>query len=201
MKRISVIAAVGLIITLLFLSFTAPSLGQGTTSTSIPATVEVAATMDVVPENCGELPDPIDIDPMIQGVVGMWPLWIAVPNANTEAKAILWMPDFHYHSEEALKGWWSTKVGWFVAKSYTGKVKVTGYNLADHSPIYFEFIDPLTDTAILDSAKPSGFIKGIDNFAFFPSGVWVSKAGCYIVKAEWDTGLWQQTIAVGTVKQ
>src|SRR5262249_949207 len=99
-----------------------------------------------------------------------------------------------------LPGWWRTKMAWFVSDSYKGAVKVRGYNLKDNSPIYINWNrDELLTTAELDPRKTFSSVAGMQGWAFFPSSVWVSKAGCYSIEAEWDGGAWRQVVAVGYV--
>lgn len=167
--------------------------------TPLAPSIEVAAQMDAVPSNCGILAKPTAIDPLIPHAIGTWPVWVGVPDADDNSKGIMFVPNEHYQRNRQLEGWWSTKVGWFVSPSYTGEVKIQAYNLADNSPMYFDSSQDLSTTMTLNSAKPGGFVTGLDNWAFFPSNVWVSKAGCYRLEAEWDGGLWQQVIAVGNL--
>ncbi len=93
-------------------------------------------------------------------------------------------------------------MAWFVNTNYHGKVKLSAYSLTDHSPVYFETGDQhnnMVTTAELDSATPGGIIPDFpDKWAFFPTHIWVSKAGCYRIQAEWDSGSWQQVIAIGS---
>jgi hypothetical protein len=180
-----------------------PQTGQSqsaATSTAV-ATVEVAAEMGKMPSDCGQLAEPIVPDPNFGRAIGAWPIWVALPNnAGNETRGVLGMPDQHYIKDSHLEGWWAMKVGWAIKDTYKGEVKVQGFNVADHSPIYFQFAgDPVT-TAVLNPAKPGGSASGL-NLAFFPSYVWVSKAGCYRIQAEWDGGSWQQVIAVGAAER
>ncbi len=164
-------------------------------------TVEVAATMDYAPTNCGVLAESMAIAPNIPHAVGTWPIWIAMPSAGSGSKGVLFVPNQHYQTDSQLKGWWSTKVAWFIADSYQGEVHLRAFNVADNSPMYFVVGEnELTDHATLNPEHPGGFAEGTGNWVFFPSNVWVSKAGCYRVEAEWDGGLWQQVIAVGNVE-
>ncbi|MCC6896149.1 MAG: hypothetical protein IT321_25220 [Anaerolineae bacterium] len=167
--------------------------------TPLAPEVQVAAQMDFAPDDCGILPEPMAIDPLIPQAIGAWPLWVAVPNAGEASKAVLFVPNEHYQQNKQLEGWWSTKVGWFISPSYVGDVQVSAYNLADDSPIFFDAADELAATMTLNPAVPGGFVEGLDAWAFFPSNLWVSKAGCYRLEARWEGGLWQQVIAVGSL--
>jgi hypothetical protein len=184
-----------LLLLLMFL-MTQPGKSQSTTDPTPTLTVEVAAEMEAVPSDCGILAEEMTIDPMITHAIGTWPIWVALPNEAGSTKGILSMPNKHYQENPQLEGWWSTKVAWFIDPSYTGEVRLQGFNVDDNSPIYFEF-DELTTLAAINPAEPGGFADGLEAWAFFPSYMWVSKAGCYRLQAEWDGGLWQQIIAVG----
>ena len=175
-----------------------PQTGQSQSADATAlATVEVAPELGSIPANCGQLAEKLVPDPAVGPAIGAWPIWAAVNGGGQEGKAALGMDDLHYIKDEHLPGWWGTKVGWVIRDSYKGEVKVQGYNLADHSPMYFQFRgDPVT-TAVLNPARPGGSAAGLQHWSLFPSYVWVSKAGCYRLQAEWDGGSWQQTIAVG----
>jgi hypothetical protein len=163
--------------------------------------VEVADEMADVPTNCGTLAESMAIDPMIPQAIGMWPIWFALPNVQDETRGILYFPNQHYHTHPDLEGWWATKAAWFIPLSYTGEVKLQGVNIADNSPMYIDAGEMgLNLIATLNPAQPGGFIEGLDDWAFFPSYAWVSKAGCYRLQAEWDGGRWEQIIAVGNVE-
>lgn len=169
---------------------------------ALTPTVEVATEMEVVPADCGILAEPIAIDPLIPQALGTWPIWVALPNWTDETKGILVVPNEHYHTHHHLEGWWATKVAWFIPLSYTGEVQLRGYNLADHSPIFFDFSsNEPGEVATLNPDQPGGYVTELDQWAFFPSHLWVSKAGCYRIEAAWEGGSWQQVIAVGSVEQ
>ncbi|MBI5670872.1 MAG: hypothetical protein HZC41_23005 [Chloroflexi bacterium] len=188
-------SSIFLLITLLFPA--QPGYTQVTGNLTPTPGVEVASEMDFVPADCGQLAEPIAIDPLIPQAVGAWPIWIALPNWTGATKGILVVSNQHNHPEHQLDGWWFTKAAWFVDKSYVGEVRIRGVNLADNSPIYFDFSSDEPHTvASLNPDQPGGFVTGLDELAFFPSGVWVSDAGCYRLEAEWDGGRWQQIIAV-----
>ncbi len=191
---------------LLFVMMLLLNIRQGngqSTATATPTTppVEVASEMRPVPANCGILAEAMAIDPMIQKAIGTWPIWIALPNVADETRGILDIPNEHYFTIPQLEGWWTTKVAWFVPNAYTGKVRVQGINIEDNSPLFIESNgDEPSEVAIFDPEHPGGSVAGIPNWAFFPSHIWVSKAGCYRLEAEWEGGMWQQVIAVGSVE-
>ena len=193
------LSALALLLMLLLLVLT-PQHGysQSPTATAVP-TIEVAATMDAVPTNCGQLSESVMLDPQSGRFIGVWPIYAGLPNWEGQTQGILVFPTTHYQTNDQLVGWWVTKMGWFVSESYTGEVKVRAFNLADHSPIYFERTDAPATVMTLDPAHPGGFVNGMVGWAFFPSLLWVSKAGCYQLEATWEGGLWQQVIAVGAV--
>ncbi len=201
-KTLSVLA--GLLLSLATLTFMTQT---GITSSSTALTpvssldVEVAPDMEPVPTNCGIPAEPIAIDPLIPQAVGTWPIWIALPNSTLATTGILIMPNQHYQRNPGLEGWWAAKIAWFVPKSYTGRIYLRGINITDQSPVYFAFNgnDPVS-LATLNPDQPGGYVPDLDKWVFFPSHVWVSKAGCYRIEAEWDGGLWQQIIAIGSVK-
>jgi hypothetical protein len=161
-------------------------------------TVEVATEMAPAPVNCGSLPELMPVLG-IGDAVGAWPLWTTMPSHN--GRIVLAFPERRNHDNPELPGWWSTKVGWFIKKTYAGEVRLRGFNQSDNSPIYFDIGDNSTTTApVIDPEYPGGFIDDLEDWAFFPSLLWVSKAGCYTIIAEWSGGMWSQTIPVGYVE-
>ncbi|HEX2906699.1 MAG TPA: hypothetical protein VHO69_07560 [Phototrophicaceae bacterium] len=196
------ILLIALFVPMLLLLTIQPGYGQAAIEATPAATVEVAATMDFVPTDCGILAGAIAIDPLIPRAIGAWPVWLSVPNGDDrETKGILYVPNRHNFTDASLPGWWVTKAGWFVSKSYSGEVRVRGFNVADDSPIYFASgAAELSDTMILNPEQPGGFVTGLERFAFFPTHMWVAHAGCYRLEAAWDGGLWQQIIAVGNIE-
>jgi hypothetical protein len=179
---------------------TAPTQSQPIATQNAVGTVEVAGHMDPVPANCGILAEPIEINPQMGAFIGSWPILLGIPNNSSQHTGVLSVPDEHTQTDERLPGWWATKMAWFVSQSYQGTVKVQGFNIKDDSPIYIDWHgDDLMTTAELDPKKTFSYVQGSEGWAFFPSIVWVSKAGCYRFEAEWNGGAWRQIVAVGYV--
>ncbi len=173
---------------------------QATITPTSEAAVEVAPQMESAPTDCGPAPEPIAVSEHYAPVLGTWPIWGTLSSGGTEPEGILAMP-IERREFSQLKGWWAQKVLWLVNTNYVGEVHLHGTNVADGSPIYFTFGESTpTTTPIFNPEMPGAFAPGSQYFANFPSLVWVSKAGCYLIEAQWDGGLWQQTIAVGYVE-
>jgi hypothetical protein len=181
-----------LVLALLFAAQVSQSYATGD-PTPLAPDIEVAAEMAAMPTDCGILPDSVSPDPGISNAIGTFPIWVGITDGA------LPMPTEHYQDNPQLAGWWSTKLGWLIPKTYTGVVQLQGWNVADDSPIYFEFDHEAgaVTHATLDPDEPGGFVDGLEAWAFFPSYIWVSKAGCYRLHAEWEGGMWEQIIAVG----
>jgi hypothetical protein len=195
------LALLGALLLAALLVMAQPGSSQSVGDATPTADIEAAPEMAFVPSDCGILAEPVAIDPLIPHAIGAWPIWIALPNGSSEMKGILVVPNEHYFTHPQLEGWWVTKAAWFIAKSYPGEVRIRGVNIDDDSPIYFEIGDhELREVATLNPDQPGGYVTELDALAFFPSHMWVSKAGCYRLEAEWDGGLWQQIIAVGSVE-
>jgi hypothetical protein len=165
------------------------------------ATVEVAAQMDIAPTDCGPTPEPVVVSEHFAPVLGTWPIWGTISSGTADRKGILSIP-VENNNSGLLAGWWAHKVLWLVKTNYDGEVHITGFNIADDSPMYFS-LEGNTPTiiAVLNPETPGAYAAGSDQFANFPSFVWVSKAGCYLIEARWNGGLWRQTIAVGLVRE
>lgn len=185
MKYLALIA----MLTLIFAAWVGANTG---TPAPMLVAVEGAPQMDAAPTTCGPLPEAIDFGENVGKLIGAWPLYIGIGNG------VLPMPTSHYYTDDRLPGWWRNKVGWLVKDSYQGMIHLRGGNVDDGSPMVFEFNgnEPVLE-AVLNPAHPGGFIDGMVGWAFFPSAVWVSKAGCYRLQVEWDGGRWEQVIAVG----
>lgn len=173
--------------------------------TAVPtaaATVGVAAEMADMPTNCGPSPEPIQIDEHVGPSIGSWPLWtVMYYQQDGVRKGGLAMPKDHPTVDNGIPGWWGQKVAWAVKRTYKGEVTLRGYNVADNSPMYFSLNTPTPTTApVLNPDKPGATAAGSDQWAFFPSTVWVSKAGCYVIEAQWNGGTWRQTVPVGYVE-
>jgi hypothetical protein len=163
------------------------------------ATVRVATEMRSAPTNCGPSPEPVKISEHYGPVLGAWPIWGTLAYGSGPMKGVISMPKENARDAK-LPGWWLQRVLWLVKTSYTGEVRLRGYNVDDQSPMYFSFTvdnNRPTAVAVLNPAKPGAWAAGSDQFANFPSWVWVSKAGCYKIEAEWNNGSWSQTLSVG----
>ncbi len=123
---------------------------------------------------------------------------LGLPKDSRQHQGILSIPNQHIQTDERLPGWWASKMAWFVSQSYQGTVRVRGFNVQDGSPIYINWNgNELLTTAAFDASKSFSYVQGLEGWAFFPSIVWVSKAGCYRIEVEWNSGSWSQIIAAG----
>ncbi|MCC7451374.1 MAG: hypothetical protein IT324_28450 [Anaerolineae bacterium] len=173
-----------------------------TAAPTAAATVEVAAEMGDMPTNCGPTPEPLQIDENVGPSIGSWPLWTVMYYQQDGVRKVgLAMPKDRMNRPSALQGWWSQKALWTVKLTYKGEVTLRGYNVADNSPIYWTLNNGAPTTSpVLNPEQPGAWAKGSDQWAFFPSYVWVSRAGCYVIEAQWNGGMWRQTIPVGYVE-
>jgi len=193
MKKFLLIAIVVLVF-----SVSSPTLSQNPTPIS-PANVEVAAQMDAAPTDCGPAPEPLSVSEYYAPVLGTWPIWGTISSGGREPEGIFSIP-LERPQGSQLEGWWAQKVLWLVKTNYDGEVVLTGTNRSDDSPMYFTFGDSRPSLkATFNPLSPGAYAEGSDQFANFPSLVWVSKAGCYEIEAQWDGGLWRQIVAVGYI--
>lgn len=135
---------------------------------------------------CGQAPEPFEISPYYAPVVGSWPLWSTIGYGGEQGS----------NTPQT----WKWKVLWLVNTSYEGEVKIRGSHVDDDSPVYFSFggSEPVTE-ATLNPENPGAYAEGSEQFANFPSYVWASKVGCYVLEAEWQGGLWRQTLMINHV--
>jgi hypothetical protein len=161
------------------------------------ATVRVAIEMADAPTTCGPSPEPVDISKHYASVIGAWPIWGTLAYGSGGMKGMISMRK-ERPQPARLPGWWAQKVLWLVKTSYKGEVRLRGFNVTDQSPMYFTLNNNApTAVAVLNPANPGAWSAGSDQFANFPSLVWVSKAGCYKIEAEWNNGSWDQVLSVG----
>jgi len=173
-----------------------------TAAPTATATVELASEMADIPSNCGPTPEPIQIDETVGPSIGSWPIWtVMYYKQDGQRKGGLAMPKDRMNRPSGPRGWWSQKALWTVKLTYKGEVTLRGYNVADNSPIYWTLNNGAPTTSpVLNPEQPGAWAQGSDQWAFFPSYVWVSKAGCYVIEAQWNGGMWRQTIPVGYVE-
>lgn len=153
-----------------------------------------------LPQHC-PVSNPVrhTISPHLSSVIGTSPVWAAwVPGPNS----------FHltppansrYPSTyEPPYGWYLTKVAWEVGPDYHQLVTIRGYELSDHTPLLFQFLNTTpTADAVLDPQHPDHPVSVIGtNWAEWGSDIIVPKAGCYVMEVSWPTGHWSLTFAVG----
>ncbi len=97
---------------------------------------------------------------------------------------------------------WGHKLLWVVADSVKGLVTIHGANLRDGSPL-LPSADGQAPTStltllVLDPQDPHRAMY-VDQWAEFPGGLTIPKAGCYYLEATWPGGSWRITFAAGMV--
>jgi hypothetical protein len=97
---------------------------------------------------------------------------------------------------------WGHKFLWVVEDSVKGLVTIHGANLRDGSPL-LPSADGQGPTStltllVLDAHDPHRAMY-VDQWAEFPGGLTIPKAGCYYLEATWPGGSWRITFAAGVV--
>jgi hypothetical protein len=93
---------------------------------------------------------------------------------------------------------WPEKVLWVVKRSYPGSVRLRGANLADGVPLWFEIGGrrEATVAPVLKALEPA-IPYQTEGWAEFPSYLYIPRAGCYTLEAEWEGGFWRVIFAAG----
>jgi len=111
---------------------------------------------------------------------------------------LVWSPAeaVTYHNKYG----WSHKLLWVVQNNVKGLVRIHGANLRDGSLLRpdAEQEDPTsTSTLLVLNPQDPNLTNRVDQWAEFPGGLTIPKAGCYYLKAQWPGGSWHITFAAG----
>jgi hypothetical protein len=157
-----------------------------------------SARLGLAPQNCPPGPTPKDVVSNTGPAVGassVWTVGISGPHATLE-----WSPEqaMEFH----LADGWGHKFLWVVEDSVKGLVTIHGANLRDGSPL-LPSADGQVPTStltllVLDAHDPHRAMY-VDQWAEFPGGLTIPKAGCYYLEATWPGGSWRITFAAGVV--
>jgi hypothetical protein len=94
---------------------------------------------------------------------------------------------------------WRIKVLWVVSSTLPQPARVSGREVNTRAPLRFDVggdaIKP-TINGILDPAQPALPSTG-SGYAEFPSYVYVPRAGCYELQADWSEGRWKLVFGLG----
>lgn len=156
------------------------------------------AKLGPLPQDCPPGPTPKDVVSNTGPVVGAPPVWASGfigPHA-----ALVW--DSSLADQLHNQYGWPHKLLWVVEDSMKGLVAIRGANLRDGSPLLpgADGQEPTSTLTVLvldpQDAKRAQYV---DQWAEFPGGLTIPKAGCYYLEATWPGGSWRITFAAGVV--
>jgi hypothetical protein len=151
------------------------------------------AALGPVPTNCPTNPPPTTIDRFFGTASGMRPVWVIgfSPGLSLRmgpSSAIAHGPH----------GWYD-KVAWIVAPNYRQHITLRGSAMAGGTPLWFQIGgQPPSTRPVLDPRYPEASAPNEPaGWAAFPSYIFIPRAGCYVVEADWPGGMWRLAFAAG----
>ncbi len=157
-----------------------------------------SARLGLVPQDCPAGPVLKQVVSNTGLVAGSSPVWAG--DFDGPHATLAWPPPATaaIHNQYG----WPHKLLWVVADSVKGLVTIHGANLRDGSPLRpdaeQEAPTSTPTTLVLDPQDPN-LINRVDQWAEFPGGLTIPKAGCYYLEATWPGGSWRITFAAGVV--
>ncbi len=188
---LAVAAALMLALGNLSLNPTAKGQPATETATLVPLPT-VENPVGPVPTNCPHGPEPMVLSSHFGPGIGGYPAW-AIGFGGPHAT----MPIYAGNLEPSRYGW-PQKVLWVVKRSYPGLVRLRGANLADGVQLWFEIGGrrEVTVAPVLKAPEPA-IPYQTEGWAEFPSYLYIPRAGCYTLEAEWEGGFWRVNFAAG----
>lgn len=122
------------------------------------------------------------IDPHFGEAAGDAPLWVVGPLGNVTGTP-------------PVPIGWKQKVLWVLAPEQTEALTLSGRNLDDGTPLWFELAGDAPATSVVLDPQQPGIPVQHGAWREWPSYLSVPKAGCYALEARWPGGAWQLTFA------
>jgi hypothetical protein len=168
-----------------------------------PASAHAAhhtAYLGPIPTNCPPSPASRRFEPSVFGAgLGKNPVW-----------AVGLQPPVALLGDSTSHGW-GYKVLWAVAPHTAGRILLRGWNLRTGAAIWFSFGGVgggmaafATRGAVLgprergaQEVMPSGKPVNMHGWRGFPSQIYLTAAGCYVLFVQWRDGAWIVPFAAG----
>lgn len=146
-----------------------------------------------VPTTCPTNPAPTTINSFFGRAIGMRPVWVIGFSPGLTLRMGPGQGMAH-----GPHGWY-VKVAWVVAPDYRQRITLRGSTLAGGTPLWFQIGgEPFSTTPVLDPQQPGASAPNEPaGWAAFPSYLFIPRAGCYAVEADWPGGMWRLAFAAG----
>ncbi len=193
-QRMHIGAAVLAVAMLIFLhSYNTSAIQPSSIALTATATINISppaveVPLGQLPNTCPRGPEPMSVTGRYGPGIGGYPLWVA--GFAPPYASLVWLG-----AGEPMKYGWPFKVGWVAKRTYTGTVRIRGADLANGQPLWFNInqVDSISPILNLSGATTLQF----DGWTDFPSYVYIPRAGCYSLEAEWEGGMWRVSFAAG----
>lgn len=85
------------------------------------------------------------------------------------------------------------KILWVIDGRFTQPVTINGWSVRDHTPLQIQLVGyGRATSAVLDPLHPLATpLIDPEQWANFPSGIYPSKDGCWVLHARWPGGSWR----------
>jgi hypothetical protein len=171
---------------------TSPRITSSLGSSSTSEHPEIAVRLRPAPDDChGPAPQPTTVTPAYGKLIGQKPMWGGFYAAYREQRQAFSAPD----APPKTYGF-RVKVLWIMWPKQQVPVRITGTNLANGAPLYFD----IEDVAKHDRAatlNPGAGGIGEQGWREFPSYLYFDRAGCFELKADWEGGSWRLVFGLG----
>jgi hypothetical protein len=158
--------------------------------------VASAANVGPVPQTCPPGPPPTYVNSEVGPGVGSFPVWaigFAGPRATIHLNGWSEDPSFVQYG-------WNYKILWVMSDSSPGPVTLRGGSLHDSALLWFQIGDQApTRSPVLSPSHPDPDFVTVTNSPWtdFPSYIFIPKADCYYLEAQWPGGSWHIPFAAG----
>lgn len=156
----------------------------------------VSRQLAPAPTTCpGPKPRPKKVTPGVNRVIGRSPVWAGPYGMLDPKTGALQMVG----NVPRTRYGWRDKVLWLVAYHHKGVIRLRGRNLTTGTALEFNVELSgvgTTTTGLLNHGKP-GAVTNPGEPKQFPSYIYFTEAGCYVLSASWNGGSWKIVLGLG----
>jgi hypothetical protein len=153
-----------------------PDRGEGQSAGSAAVCPAPSKTVDIAPEYYGR-------------AAGESPVWAIINRFE-----LVFASD-EFEQNPLREYGYQFKVLWVLEKNSPGKVQLSGGNLVDGKPLWFQLGgDEPAMTPTLDPLNPGAYSN--PDYLDYPSYLFLPGPGCYFIEADWGEGIWRINLTV-----